>query len=168
MIQKYGIFSKMQLNMKNRDFIGGLFWIGVGFFFISGALKYGLFDEGIPAPGLFPLILGIVLSFLGIGVLIPAFKEERGERLPKESFFPEKNSLKKVFLAVLALSVYGMALEFLGFLVMTFLFMVFLLRCIEPQRWTVVSVASILTALSSYVLFQILLKVQLPKGILGI
>ncbi len=154
--------------MKSRDLIGSLFWIGVGIFFCGGAVKYRLFDEGVPGPGLLPFIGGIILISLGIGVLISAFREDRKEKVPKETFFPEKNSLKKLFLAVLALSVYGMALEYLGFLFMTFLFMIFLLRFVEPQRWTVVLTASILTAASSYILFQFLLKVQLPNGILGI
>lgn len=154
--------------MKNRELIGSLFWIGVGSFFCVGALTYGLFEGGVPGSGLLPFIGGIILISLGIGVLISALKEDRKEKVPKEKFFPAKDSLKKLFLAVLALSVYGMALEYLGFLFMTFLFMIFLLRFIEPQRWTVVLTASMLTAASSYILFQFLLKVQLPKGILGI
>ncbi len=154
--------------MKNRDLIGSLFWIGVGFFFCGGALMYGLMEEGVPGPGLLPLIAGTALILLGIGVLVPALRKKGKAKSPGEKFFPERDSLKKVFLAVVALWVYGMALEYLGFLLVTFLFMFFLLKFIEPQRWSVVLAVSILTAAASYILFQSLLKVQLPKGILGI
>ncbi len=131
-------------------------------------MKYGFMQEGVPGPGLLPLIAGIILIALGIGVLVPAVKKERKGKLPEVMFFPERESLKKVSLAILALAAYGMALEYLGFLLVTLLFMVFLLKFIEPQRWPVVLAASFLTAASSYILFQFLLKVQLPKGILGI
>jgi hypothetical protein len=131
-------------------------------------LKYGLFEEGVPGPGLLPFIGGIALTLLGIGVLIPALRKETGTREGVKNFFPEKDSFRKIFLAVLALGAYGMGLEYAGFLLMSFLFMIFLLRFIEPQRWTVVLTASLLTAASSYLLFQFLLKVQLPRGILGI
>jgi len=154
--------------MSRKETIGSLFWIGVGLFFCGGAFRYGLFEEGVPGPGLLPLIGGIVLISLGTGVLIPALKKERNLKSAEKRFFPEKNSYRKLLLAVVALGVYGIALEYVGFLITTLLFMTFLLRFIEPQKWTVVLAASLLTAASSYLLFQFLLKVQLPKGIWGI
>ena len=72
-------WSKGTLFMKNRDLIGSLFWIGVGLFFCGGALMYGLMEEGVPGPGLLPLIAGTALIALGIGILVPALKRE--ERL---------------------------------------------------------------------------------------
>lgn len=154
--------------MRKKEAIGSSFWIGVGTFFCAGAFGYGLFEEGVPGPGLLPLIAGIVLISLGTGILVPALKKEKKPASAEKGFFPEKDSFKKVFLAVVALGGYGMALEYIGFLTMTLLFMIFLLRFIEPQKWTVVLTTSLLTAASSYLLFQFLLKVQLPKGIWGI
>ena len=154
--------------MGTKEAIGSLFWIGVGLFFCIGALRYGLFEEDVPGPGLLPLIAGMVLISLGIGVFIPSLKKGAKTKSAEKGFFPEKDSFKKLFLAVVGLGGYGMALEYMGFLIMTFLFMIFLLRFIEPQKWTVVLTTSLLTAASSYLLFQIFLKVQLPKGIWGI
>jgi putative tricarboxylic transport membrane protein len=154
--------------MSKKETFGSLFWIGVGLFFCAGAFRYGLFDEGVPGPGLLPLIAGIVLISLGTGVLVPSLKKEATSKPVGKGFFPEKDSFKKLLMAVIALGAYGMTLEYLGFVITTFLFMIFLLRFIEPQRWTVVLLTSLLTAASSYLLFQFLLKVQLPKGIWGI
>jgi hypothetical protein len=157
-----------ELRMRRKEAIGSSFWIGVGLFFCVGALRYGLFDEGVPGPGLLPSIGGIALISLGIGVLIPALKKGTKTKSAEKGFLPEKDSFRKLFLAVAALGAYGMALEYTGFLITTFLFMIFLLRFIEPQKWTVVLATSLLTAASSYLLFQFFLKVQLPKGIWGI
>ena len=132
-------------------------------------MRYGLFEEGVPGPGLLPLIGGIVLISLGIRDPRPRHPEgNEDQRQQKKASFPRRTVLRKLFLAVVALGAYGMALEYMGFLMMTLLFMIFLLRFIEPQKWTVVLTTSLLTAASSYLLFQFLLKVQLPKGVLGI
>jgi putative tricarboxylic transport membrane protein len=156
------------MEMKGKETIGSLFWIGVGLFFCVGGLRYGLYEGDVPGPGLLPFIGGIALVSLGIGVLVHAIREETKTKPAGGSFFPEKDSLRKLFIAVFALGAFGVALEYVGFLIMAFLFMIFLLRFIEPQKWNVVLTASLLTAASSYLLFQYMLKVQLPKGVLGI
>lgn len=154
--------------MKDRELIGILFWIAMGLLFCIGAFKLRLFEENIPGPGFFPFIVGIFLVSLGIVLLILTHLRHMEEKIFEEKFFPEKDSLKKLFLAVLALSIYGIGLEYLGFLFMTFIFMIILLRFIEPQKWIFVFTASTLITAVSYIIFQILLKAQLPKGILGI
>ena len=154
--------------MEYRDLIGSLFWICIGEIFGIGALGYGLFSEGVPEPGLLPFIAGSVMILLGISVLITSFKGERSGQASREKIFPERDSWKRLLYALFALSAYISCVEYLGFLFTTFLFMIFLLRLLEPQRWIVAFAVSILTAASSYLLFQIFLKTQLPKGILGI
>jgi len=154
--------------MKYRELVGSLFWMGVGAPFCIGALGYGLFREGVPEPGLLPFFAGSIMIVLGVSVLITSVKEERGGKTSREKIFPERESSKRLFTVVFALSAYIASVEYLGFPLTTFLFMIFLLRFIEPQRWFVIVAASILTTASSYLLFQIFLKTQLPKGILGI
>lgn len=153
--------------MKNRNLISSLFWIGVGIIFCIGAKKLGLFGEG-PGAGLFPFIVSIILICLSVMVLIPAIMKQRRKKVITEKFFPEKDSLKKVLSSVLALFIYQMALEPLGYLITTFLFMIFLLKFIEPQKWIKNLIVAFLTTLSSYTIFVILLKVRLPKGIFQI
>jgi len=155
--------------MKNRELIGSLFWIGVGVIFCTGALKYRLFKSGVPGAGLFPFIGGIILITLSFVVLISSLKtkEEDWRKIFKEKFFPQENSWKRILFALLALFAYWIALEYLGFLLTTFLFMTFLLRFIEPQSWITNFTTTILTTTASYLLFKIGLKVPLPKGILG-
>jgi hypothetical protein len=71
-------------------------------------------------------------------------------------------------LALIALFVYAFALKYLGFLVTTFLFMVFLLKVIDPQRWGTVFITALVTSAAAQLLFKTWLKVQLPRGILGL
>jgi putative tricarboxylic transport membrane protein len=155
--------------MRNLEAIASVFWVAVGIAFCIGSMKYGLLEKGTPGPGLLPFFGGAVLISLGISVLLfSSFRPNVNTTLTEGRFFPEKDSLRKLCVTVLALVAYTMLLEFLGFLIMTLLFMVLLLRFIETQEWRTVFTASALTAASFYIVFEVLLKVQLPKGILGI
>jgi len=69
-----------------------------------------------------------------------------------------------MILTIIALLAYAVGMEYLGFLISTFLFIAFLLKFIEPQRWSVVLLGSILTSGISYGVFELILKVQLPRG----
>ena len=71
-------------------------------------------------------------------------------------------------LTVIALLAYAVGMEYLGFLVSTIFFIGFLLRAIEPRRWSIVILASLLTAVLSYCIFELWLQSQLPKGPLQI
>ena len=51
---------------------------------------------------------------------------------------------------------------------MTFLVMGFLFRVIEPQRWRTVIAGAFFSAVGAYLIFEAWLKVELPKGFLGI
>lgn len=151
--------------MKYGDLISSLFWTGVGVTFCVAAKGLGLFANHIPGAGFFPFIMSIILVILSIMVLISAIKKR--EEIIKEAFSPEKESLKKVSFSLLALFGYVLALEYLGYLFTTFLFMIFLLRFIEPQRWINSVIVAFLTIASSYIIFVIFLNIRLPKGIFG-
>jgi putative tricarboxylic transport membrane protein len=156
--------------MKNLDLIGSLFWTVVGGAFSVGALKYRFFKGGIPGAGFLPFLAGVMLMALSLVVLISAIRVRRsnGGKASGDQFFPHPDSLKKVSVALGALLAYWIALEHLGFVITTFLFLVCLLRFIEPQKWVVTLSTALLATAFSYALFNLWLKVQLPKGILGI
>ena len=67
-------------------------------------------------------------------------------------------------LAVIALLAYAVIMNYLGFLVSTFLFLVFLLKVIEPQRWSVALLGSLVASAAFYGVFELGLQSQLPKG----
>jgi putative tricarboxylic transport membrane protein len=154
--------------MKYRDMIGSLFWITVGIVFCVGALHYGLFKSGVPEPGLLPFIAGVVLIILGTGVLVSSWKTSSKEENTKGPFFPERSSLRRLCFSVFALCAYLAIVEWVGFVLTTFLFMIFLMRFVEPQKWKTILTCSALTTMISYLLFDVLLGTHLPKGFLGL
>jgi uncharacterized protein (DUF58 family) len=56
----------------------------------------------------------------------------------------------------------------LGFPLSTLILLLLLLKGFEPQRWRVVIPLAIGLTVLTYFLFSVLLKCELPKGLLGI
>ena len=151
--------------MKNRDLVSTIVWMALGGMFVAGALHLGLMRKGVPGPGFLPFLSGLALIIVSLFVLIPALgqmgKAEGGD------FFPEPGSLRKLLSALAALFAFGVALEYAGYLITTFLFMLFIARLMEPTRWRTAILMALLTAVLSYLLFVVLLEVQLPRSPLG-
>jgi hypothetical protein len=71
---------------------------------------------------------------------------------------------KKFLLVLGALFAFALLLKPLGFSLCTAVFIGFLLRTVQPQRWFIVGAGGVLTALGTYGIFEIWLQAQLPKG----
>jgi len=153
--------------MKKRDRVSSLFWLGFGLLFAVGGWQQGLVKKGVPGPGFLPLICGVILIGLALIVLVPALAPENKEGGGREKFFPEKASGPRLAYTLAALVAYGICLPYGGFLLITFVFMLFMLRLMEPQKWSRAILLSLATAILAYLLFAAL-EVQLPPGMLGI
>jgi putative tricarboxylic transport membrane protein len=155
--------------MKRLDVLGSLVWILVGGVFCAGAFQYRLFRGNVPGAGFLPFLASVSLIVLALVVLVSACRAgARGAGpAPESRFFPRPDSWQKVTVALGALLAYWAALQYLGFPITTFLFLAFLLRWIEPQKWVVTLLTALFATTGSYLLFDLWLKVRLPKGILG-
>ncbi len=151
------------VNQRRLDIIGALVCTGMGIAFAISSMKYLDFHV-IPNAGFFPFLGGSCLTGLSLISLTSALmKKEKGK---EELFFPERFSLKRLLILVSSVIGYDVAIEYLGFPLVTFLFMIFLLRVLERKKWPTAFAASFLTMAVSYMIFQVLLGVRLPSGIL--
>jgi len=156
--------------MKKRNRVSSLFWLGFGLLFAIGGWQQGLIKRGVPGPGFLPLICGVIMIGLALIVLIPTLvskKGEKGESAGQEKFFQGKGSGTRLAYTLTALVAYAFCLPYGGFLLITFVFMLFMLRLMEPQKWNRAVLLSLSTAILAYLLFAAL-EVQLPQGMLGI
>lgn len=150
--------------MKRNDLIGGFFFLVVGIFFAvySRSVDVGTMEE--PGPGFLPLWAGILLAIMSAILLGKTFfrKFEKGEL-----FFPERDSWKRVGMVVASLILYNLLLKPLGFILVTFLFVAFLVRFIFPQSWLRTAVTAALSTAGAQLVFVTLLEIHFPKGLLG-
>ena len=142
-----------------RDLVGGLAWLAVALFAVvqGHALKLGTL--GRPGPGFFPFWAGVVLAVLSLLLIADALRTRAAIALP----WPRSTRLLVVTAALLG---YVVLLEPLGFVIVTFLFLLLLLR-VEGRGWVSSGVTALLGTAGAFALFQLWLKTQLPSGPLG-
>ena len=113
-----------------------------------------------------PFLIGIAITFFsGVGFIHATLRRRKGEGWAR---ILEGVQWKKAMIILISLLAYALLVVPLGFFLCTTFFMAFLLRAIAPQRWSVVVLCSLLTAAASYLIFQVWLQAQLPKGPLGV
>jgi hypothetical protein len=103
------------------------------------------------------------LSLVGL-VQASLRRPEVGQRQP---LLKEGPARRKSLLTLVALVGFQVLMTPIGFIPATVLFIGFLLRAIIPQRWPVVAAVSLLTALFAYLVFDVWLQAQLPRGMWG-
>jgi putative tricarboxylic transport membrane protein len=150
--------------LKRSLFIN-LFWV---VFSLAVVLESWRLDVGslhAPGPGFLPFIAAGLLGLLAVIALIQSGDGKRETEKGQAGF---GGNLLKVILLTGILVIYIYLLSVLGFLIDTFLLLLFLFRVMEPLSWKKVLLADLITLVAVYLLFEIFLGTPLPKGFLGI
>ncbi len=153
--------------MKKADQWSGLVLLVIAGFICWGALSLSYGHIHNPGPGFYPLWLGIILGAMAMGLILKATWQKEGAKVLRD-ILAEKVRWEKVFFVLMALILYGYLMNFLGYLIVTFLLMAFLLRFIEPHPWKSVIGWTLIGSVGSYLVFEVWMKLRLPKGFLGI
>ena len=154
--------------MKRRDIASGLFWLAIGIGLSVWTLtSYEIGRLTQPGTGYLPLSLGILLILLSVILLVGRIKKSPGAR---QAAPPAARSggWKKVVYTVLVLVVAAFFFERVGYLLTLFCLIVLLMKGGERQSWKRILLTALLTSVGVYVVFILLLEVQLPRGFLGV
>lgn len=150
--------------MRRNDLMSSLFFSVVGLLIMAGSLGMPVGRLGEPGPGFLPLIVGILLVVISGIVFRQSLKSKvADQKVPGL----DRKQLFKVLTMCLALILYAVALKPLGFVLVTFLLIVFLFRAIGNYQWKVSIAGAILITLCFYLLFKVWLEVQFPMGPFG-
>ena len=125
-------------------------------------LKLGTLQE--PGPGFFPFGAGFIMLILSLAALLKsvARKQKVGETSRQETF-----RWWNIVIILAAITAYALSLEKIGFLINSFLFMCLLLKVVEPQTWKTAIIGGLITTLAANLVFNVVFRSQIPKGILG-
>jgi hypothetical protein len=154
--------------VKQDEMIGGsiVFIFGGITAILSLQMPLGTFR--MAGPGLFPLCLGVFLMILSAILIanVKFGKKSAGEKPGEITQAPRSTRQMLLFLGGTVLAVAGF--DTLGFPLTSFLLMVLLLRSLGIKKWPFLIIMSLATAIASYIIFVQLLKIPLPKGLIGI
>jgi putative tricarboxylic transport membrane protein len=151
--------------MGRADRISGVFWLLFAIFISIESYRLGLGTLHRPGPGFLFFWTSIALGLMSLVILIRAWSSKKAGE-PEVSIF-EKQNTQKIIFVLISLFLYAIFMETVGFIPVTLLLFIFLLGIIEKKRWFLTVFVSIVVTVIAYLIFEIWLKSQLPKGFLG-
>lgn len=152
--------------MGKADRISGAFWLVFGVFVTIESYRMGLGTLRRPGPGFLFFWAGILMAILSLIVLSRAWADSRREALPTKAIFGPIDFLK-IALVSASVFLYALFMERLGFIPVTMILLLFLLGVIERKGITLSVFISVVVTAAAYLIFEVLLHSQLPKGFLG-
>jgi len=148
------------------DRISGAFWFVFGVFVTIESYRMGLGTLRRPGPGFLFFWAGILMAILSLIILSRAWADSRREALPTKAIFGPIDFLK-IALVSASVFLYALFMERLGFIPVTLILLLFLLGVIERKGITLSVFISVVVTAAAYLIFEVLLHSQLPKGFLG-
>jgi len=119
-----------------------------------------------PGAAFLPFWLGVILALLATILLVSAVRRPATEK-DRTQVFPGKQALFSIAGVMVGLGAYISLIEILGYLVDTFLFVLFLMKVVERERWRLSLIVSVCTTVGLFVMFQLLLRIALPSNMFG-
>jgi len=150
--------------VNRHDLASGLFWLGISIFVSFQAVQLGVGEFSTPGPGFVLFWTSLVSGALSIVLVIKAIVEKGDQRKLADSWRGLRWS--HVLVITVALFLYASFLTQVGFLLLTFGFMMLLYALGKTKPWITVS-AAFVTIILAYVIFHSALQIQFPRGILG-
>jgi putative tricarboxylic transport membrane protein len=147
--------------VRRRELTSAVVLLAFGLFAVAQArgLRFG--TVAAPGPGFFPLCLAAGLCLAAIGLIVQVWRAA-----PDGAPAPDAGARRFAVVGTLsALLVYALVLEWLGFLLTTFMLLLFFFRVLQRQSWLVVVTGSLVTSLLSYLVFKTWLGINLPGGL---
>ena len=160
--------EKSTTSVSAKEWISSLAFVVLGLAVSYSSIDLGLGTGRLPGPGFLPFWSGVFLLAIASILFVSALrKKSAGSGQPAQASWSGIR-WKNILIVLAALVLYALIFEKLGFLISAFLLMFFLFKGVEPQRFWVAVVASLLTVFMSYLIFSYWLGVQFPKGLLPI
>ncbi|MDP1991732.1 MAG: tripartite tricarboxylate transporter TctB family protein [Syntrophales bacterium] len=152
--------------MKQAEMITGFVLLVLSGLVIWTAMEMPPSATFGPGAGFLPSWLGVLLAVLATILVVSAWRSQTAEK-EKSSVFPGKQALIAITSVLIGLAVYIFLIDILGYLVDTFLFVMFLVKVVEREKWPLALMVAVGTTAGLFITFQILLKITLPSNMLG-
>jgi hypothetical protein len=147
----------MKVSRRSAELTTALALVLVGTLYVSQAVSLPLGEMALPGPGVAPLALGIALAVIALMIAMNAVRNERRD---EAVVFADV----RVLMVFGALIVVAVLFEPLGAYPTLGLFTVTLLPLVARTSAARGVLAALLTVFAIWVVFRMLLGVQLPRG----
>jgi putative tricarboxylic transport membrane protein len=144
---------------KTGDTIASIICVLIGIAVAAWSVKLDLGTPTEPQPGFFPFIAGASLIVLSVLLFVYA-------RLGRSSGSKPLGTLWRPTILVIGLLIYSLILNLAGYVIATTMLSAVVLYVMDVKIWWKVLAIGLVVSLASYALFDRLLGITLPPGIL--
>ncbi len=154
------------MRIKSVGKVEGFSWLGIGITMCGLAWRVNLGSFQEPGPGFVAFVSGLFIFSIGVILLVSEglSKMSLGNRSDLSQAF-QNISWPRLAYTMALLTVYGLLLNILGYIITTFLVMWGLFHDWEKNRWASSLLASLTTVGVTYLVFEVWLHCQFPRGI---
>jgi hypothetical protein len=150
---------------SQQDFWSGLMFMGVGIAFAWGATSYTIGEGARMGPGYFPLVLGVLLTLIGVFITFEALvvETEDGEPIGKWAWKPLGFIIgANLIFGILLAGLPKIGLPAMGLIVGIYALTFVAALAGEEFKVKEVAILATVLAVGSYLAFIVLLKLQFP------
>jgi putative tricarboxylic transport membrane protein len=142
----------------------GVLWtiLGLSVCFLAWRTHFGSFRE--PGPGFVPFFSGLLIGGIGLVMILAVARATPSQSdTPGISFFPK--NWRQLFFTMALLCGYTLLLDTLGYIITTLSMMWAFFYVSGGRRWVSSLFISSVIVASTYLVFDVWLRCQLPRGI---
>jgi len=151
---------------KETGTVEGVVWIGIGCIICILSLQFDLGSFRAPGPGFVAVLSGLFVSAVGLAMIIARVTSRRAALKTSNQGHPFRiGSWRRLAYSMSLLLAYIVLIEPVGFVITTFLLMFGLFFDFQKKNYGWSLFFSIATALVSYLVFEVWLRCQLPRGL---
>jgi len=137
--------------------------LAFGIVALAGSVQLGFGSLSQPGAGLFPFFAGLMIVIAAPIAIANSIVRRESE----SELILKKNGLRTLGVMIAVFAAWILAMPTLGYVVVTFAAVLVLARLLGLEGWLKPLALSVATALATYVLFDRLLYLDLPRGLLG-
>lgn len=150
-----------------KNMQSGLLAVILGLAYLAGTFAIPMYETGDSiGPRSFPFLIAAIVLICGVALIFHDLRAK--ERKPFSWGFAAQRAVWLRIAATIIFGIlFGLVLDTLGYLIAMFLFMIIITSMINVGRHKQNLIISVAFALISFLSFAVLLKLSLPRGLLG-
>lgn len=156
--------TKNETGKKQTDLITSIVLLVFSGVVIQQALQMPIMMQYGPGAGLFPIAVGGIIAVLSLSMFIESINPKTPDKASK---FQNKSGLLSAGKLIIGLLVYVALLQAMGYLIMTFALVSYILLVVEKSSVKSSLIAASAVTLILFLIFQVGLNVTLPKSPFG-
>jgi len=148
--------------MGRSDIYSSGFWLVFSIYIAVESYRLDLGNWHEPGPGYFAFGAALLFGSMALAVFVKSLKQTSA--LKGEIGSAERFRWQHVVMVLIAMVLYTLLLNTIGFVLCTFLIVVFFIKVVALQRLMKSIMVGLCMAIGSYLLFSFFLKAPLPRG----